>query len=135
MFFKLFLLFTLIPVCELYFIIRIGSVIGAFNTVLVILITASVGAYLAKQQGFYVLRRIQDSLSQGKVPGYDLLQGLFVLLGAFALLTPGFITDFIGLSMLIPQVRALYIMALGKYIKGRLVDGHKNGNVHIYRNY
>jgi len=123
MFFKLFIFFTVVPILELYFLIKIGGAIGAFNTIVIILLTATIGAWLARAQGFMVLRRIQESLGQGRVPGHDILQGLFVLVGAFALLTPGFLTDMIGLSMLIPSVRAIYIKLLGLYIKNRIDSG------------
>jgi UPF0716 protein FxsA len=133
MFLKLFILFTLIPVCELYFIIRVGTAIGAFNTILIILLTASVGAYLAKTQGFMVLSRIKESMQNGQVPSYDILQGLFILIGAFALLTPGFLTDLIGISMLIPQIRATYIRVLGSYLNKLAENKRKNPNFKIYK--
>ncbi len=83
--------------------------IGALNTVLIILITASLGAYLAKSQGFRVHREIQEVTSRGYMPGNEILHGLFVLIGSFALLTPGFLSDIIGFSMLIPQIREIYV--------------------------
>lgn len=109
MFFKLLILFTIIPIAELYLLIKIGGLIGALNTVLIIFITAVIGAYLAKTQGFIVIRKINQALKEGRLPARELLDGLFVLLGGFTLLTPGFITDFIGLSMLFPPTRTLYI--------------------------
>ena len=109
MFFKLLILFTIIPIAELYLLIKIGGLIGALNTVLIIFLTAVIGAYLAKTQGFIVIRKINQALKEGRLPARELLDGLFVLLGGFTLLTPGFITDFIGLSMLFPPTRTLYI--------------------------
>ncbi|MEJ2048894.1 MAG: FxsA family protein [Calditrichota bacterium] len=105
MFFRLFLLFTIIPVIELYVIIKIGGMIGALNTILIILTTAVIGAYLAKQQGLLVIRNIRQAVQGGRVPGRELLHGLIVLLGGLMLLTPGFITDIIGISALIPPIR------------------------------
>jgi UPF0716 protein FxsA len=75
-FLKLFSVFLIIPLIELYLLIKIGGIVGAFNTVLIILITASLGAYMAKSQGFRVLRQIQEATSQGRVPGNELLHGL-----------------------------------------------------------
>ena len=95
-FLKLFSVFLIIPLIELYLLIKIGGIVGAFNTVLIILITASLGAYMAKSQGFRVLCQIQEATSQGRVPGNELLHGLFVLVGGFALITPGLLTDAIG---------------------------------------
>ena len=124
MFFKLFLLFTIIPIAELYFLIKIGGKIGALNTVLVIMLTAVIGAQLARSQGFIVIRKIQQKLAEGGIPGNELFQGLFILIGGFTLLTPGFITDIIGLSMLIPPVRNFYIKLLGRFIKNKIETGN-----------
>ena len=123
MFFKLFLLFTVIPIAELYLLIKIGGMIGAFNTVLIIFVTAIVGAYLAKSQGFMVIRKIQQAMHEGRLPARELLHGLFVLLGGFTLLTPGFITDFIGLSMLVPAIRERYIRYTEQLIRNKINTG------------
>lgn len=125
MFFKLFLLFTLIPIAELYLLIKIGGMIGAFNTVLIILVTAIVGAYLTKSQGFIVINRIQQALNEGRMPGSELLHGLCVLLGGFTLLTPGFITDFFGLSMLLPPIREIYVRLAERLIKNKIHKGNR----------
>jgi len=123
MFFKLFSIFLIIPIIELYLLIKIGGMIGALYTVLIILITASLGAYLAKSQGFRVLREIQEATSRGYMPGNELLHGLFVLIGSFALLTPGFLSDIIGFSMLIPQIREIYVAMAKGIIKKRIQNG------------
>lgn len=123
MFFKLFSIFLIIPIIELYLLIKIGGMIGALNTVLIILITASLGAYLAKSQGFRVLRELQEATSRGYMPGNELLHGLFVLIGSFALLTPGFLSDIIGLSMLIPQIREIYVGIAKGIIRKRIQNG------------
>jgi UPF0716 protein FxsA len=123
MFFKLLSIFLIIPIVELYLLIKIGGMIGALNTVLIILITASLGAYLAKSQGFRVLREIQDATSRGYMPGNELLHGLFVLIGSFALLTPGFLSDIIGLSMLIPQIREIYVGIAKGIIRKKIQNG------------
>lgn len=124
MFFKLFSLFLIIPLVEIYLLIKIGGIIGAINTVLIILVTASLGAYLTKSQGFRVLRQIQNATAQGYVPGNELLHGLFVLIGGFALLTPGFLTDAIGFSMLIPQIREIYVGIAKGLIKKKIQQGN-----------
>ncbi len=120
MFFKLLILFTIIPIAELYLLIKIGGLIGALNTVLIIFLTAVIGAYLAKTQGFIVIRKINQALKEGRLPARELLDGLFVLLGGFTLLTPGFITDFIGLSMLFPPTRTLYIKLSVQIIQNKI---------------
>lgn len=123
MFFKLFFLFAVIPIAELYFLIKIGGVIGAFNTVLIIFLTAGIGAYLARSQGFIVFNRINQALQEGRSPARELLDGLFVLLGGFTLLTPGFITDLIGISMLIPLSRTFYIRLARRLIQSKIETG------------
>ena len=120
MFFKLFILFAIIPIAELYLLIKIGGMIGAFNTVLIILFTAVIGAYLAKTQGFVVIRKINQALNEERIPAQELLDGLFVLIGGFTLLTPGFLTDFIGLSMLFPLTRILYIKLAVRIIQNKI---------------
>lgn len=123
MFFKFFILFTVIPIAELYLLIKIGEMIGALNTVLIILLTAIIGAYLAKTQGFVVLRKINQSLNEGRLPARELMDGLLVLLGGFTLLTPGFLTDIIGLSMLFPLSRILYIKLAVRIIQNKIETG------------
>jgi len=120
MFFKLFILFAIIPIAELYLLIKIGGLIGALNTVLIIFFTAVIGAYLAKTQGFIVIRKINQALNEGRLPARELMDGLFVLLGGFTLLTPGFLTDFIGLSMLFPPTRILYIKLAARIIQNKI---------------
>ncbi|RPJ79560.1 MAG: membrane protein FxsA [Alphaproteobacteria bacterium] len=123
MFLKLFSIFLIFPVIELYLLIKIGGMIGALNTVLIILITASLGAYMAKSQGFRVLRQIQEATNQGRMPGNELLHGFFVLAGGFALITPGLLTDAIGFSMLIPQTREIYVRIAKEIIRKKLENG------------
>jgi len=123
MVFKLFLLFTIIPILELYLLIKVGGIIGALNTILIILTTAIIGASLTKSQGLIVLSKIQQALNEGRIPGNELLHGLMILIGGAALLTPGFITDFIGLSMLVPHIRDFYIKIAQKIIQKRVETG------------
>ena len=105
MFFKIFLAFTLIPAAEIYLLIKIGSSIGALNTLLVIIITGFVGAYLARLQGMRTLLKIQSNLQQAIMPAEELIDALIILVAGIVLLTPGFLTDATGLLLLIPQVR------------------------------
>jgi UPF0716 protein FxsA len=133
MFFKLFSVFLIIPLVELYLLIKIGGMIGALNTILIILITASLGAYMAKSQGFRVLHKIQEATNQGRMPGNELLHGLFVLIGGFALITPGLMTDAIGFSMLIPQIREIYVKMAKEIIRKKIEAG--NFQMRMYTNF
>ncbi len=123
MFVKLFFLFALIPVLELYILLKIGAIIGPLNTVIIILITAGVGAFLAKQEGFRVIGKINQALKEGKTPTKELFSGLFILIGGFLLLTPGFITDLVGISMLIPPLRNLYCKSAEKFVRKKFDVG------------
>ena len=105
MFLKLFLAFTLIPAAEIYLLIEIGSVIGALNTLLIIIFTGMAGAYLARLEGMRTFLKIQSSLQQGSMPAEEMIDALIILVAGIVLLTPGFLTDITGLLLLIPQVR------------------------------
>lgn len=128
MFGILLLLFTVLPAIEVYLLIKIGSQIGGLNTLSIILVTGFVGAILAKSQGLSVLTKIQKQLAQGQLPATELGHGLLIFAGGLLLLTPGFLTDFFGFSMVIPITRHLIYFQL----KNILQKSINNGNVHIY---
>lgn len=102
---KLFLAFTLIPVAEIYILIKIGTVIGALNTVILVIVTALVGAFLAKLQGLETMLRMRSNLRQGIIPAEELLDAFLIMVAGIVLLTPGFLTDIAGLLLLLPQSR------------------------------
>ena len=129
MFLRLFLLFTLVPAIELYLIIKVGSVIGAFNTILLIIFTGVVGAYYARQQGFRVVSNIQWKMQQGTVPGDDLVNGAMLLVGGAFLITPGFITDFAGFSLIFPPSREAIKIGVKRYLEKKV----RQGEVKVYR--
>lgn len=120
---RLLFLFVVVPVLELYFLIEVGSRIGSFNTVMAILVTAIIGAHLARSQGVAVLGKIQHELAEGHLPADELFDGIFVLVGGVLLLTPGFFTDFAGLSCLIPLTRGLWKRWVVQYIQKALDSG------------
>lgn len=119
----LIILFTILPAIELYLLIKIGSSIGASSTIMIIILTGAIGAYLARLQGFYILRNIQQSLNQGKMPSEELLDGAMVLAGGVLLLTPGFITDTLGFLLLIPLTRDLIKILLRNKLKDMINRG------------
>lgn len=102
----LILLFTVLPALELALLINVGSHIGALNTILIVIGTGVVGAALSRYEGFRVLMKVQDSLQRGIMPSAEILDGFMILAGGIALLTPGFITDVLGLFLLFPVTRA-----------------------------
>jgi UPF0716 protein FxsA len=101
----LLLLFVFAPLIELYFLIQVGSVIGALPTILLSVVTAVIGGYLVRLQGLAVLMRVRTMLEQGETPALELLDGTVLLVCGFALLLPGFVTDAVGFVLLIPPVR------------------------------
>ena len=105
---KLFLAFTLIPFCEIYLLIKIGNYLGAFNTILVVIITGFIGAYLARLQGIKTMMRVRESLNRGELPAEEMLDALLIFVAGIVLLTPGFITDVAGIGILIPNTRAWF---------------------------
>jgi len=113
----LFLLFLSIPLLEIYFLILVGSLIGALPTVLLVILTAAVGAALARHQGLATLQRLQTTLARGELPAVELFEGVILLVGALLLLTPGFITDFAGLVCLIPAARRVLALWGMRHIK------------------
>ncbi len=96
---KLFLAFTLIPFAEIYLLIKVGAVIGAFNTVALVILTGFIGAYLARMQGMQTMFRVRSSLQQGNMPAEDLIDALLIFVAGIVLLTPGFLTDAGGLIL------------------------------------
>ena len=120
---RLFILFAVVPVVEVYLLIKVGSLIGAVPTVALLLAISMVGAWLVRHQGFELMRRIQNELAQGRLPAAELLDGAMVLVGGVLLLTPGFFTDFLGLFFLIPFTRAV-IKQFGRlWLQRRLSRG------------
>jgi UPF0716 protein FxsA len=120
---RLFLLFTIIPVVEIYLLIKVGSLIGALPTVALLLAISMAGAWLVRHQGFEILRRIQDELAQGRLPAAELLDGAMVLVGGVMLLTPGFFTDALGLFFLMPVSRAVIKQFAALWLQKRLSQG------------
>ena len=129
MFLRLFLLFTLVPAIELYLILKVGSAIGAANTIWLIIGTGILGAYYAKQQGFKVVNNIQWKMQQGTVPGDDLVNGAMLLAGGAFLITPGFITDFAGFSLIFPPTREIIKIGVRRYLEKRV----RKGEVKVFR--
>ena len=105
MFIRLLAVFTVIPLIELIILVKVGSYIGLWPTILIVVLTGIVGASLARYQGFIIINKIRSDVSSGRVPARELIDGLLVLIGGIVLLTPGFITDICGFFLLIPFTR------------------------------
>ena len=90
------LLLIVVPVVEIYFLIQVGGVIGAFSTIVLIVITAVLGAYLFRQQGLATFQRVQATIARGEIPALEMIEGLVLMVSGGLLLTPGFFTDIVG---------------------------------------
>ena len=113
----LFLLFVIVPIVEIILFIKLGGILGLWNTLGVIVLTAVVGTFLVKNQGLAILTEIQANLSQLRNPIESLAHGALILIAGLLLLTPGFFTDAIGFSFLIPKVRGFLYLWLQKRFK------------------
>ncbi len=118
-----------VPALEIGLLLLSGKTLGVLPTILLIIATGVLGAYLAKKQGLETLRKAQQNLQYGQMPGEAILDGLCILVGGVVLLTPGFITDAIGFFLLFPITRQWLKPLLLKVVR-KWID---NGNVIIYR--
>jgi UPF0716 protein FxsA len=103
----LLVLFLLIPLAELYVIIQVGQAFGALNTIALLIVISVVGAWLAKREGMSVWRRFQRQVESGSVPGKEIADGVMILFAGARLMSPGFLTDVLGIGLLLPPVRAV----------------------------
>jgi len=116
MFLKLFLLFTITPMVELFLLIKIGQIFGAMETVLMVIIMGLAGAALAKSQGMAVVRQFQEAIQKGEMPTEQIIDGLLVVVGGAMLVTPGVVTDVLGLALVAPPTRIYF----RTFIKARI---------------
>jgi UPF0716 protein FxsA len=124
MFLRLFLIFAIVPIIEIWLLIKVGRVIGPLPTVAVLLAISMTGAWLAKSQGFRIIVAIRDELAAGRLPAAHFLDGALILAGGILLLTPGFFTDFIGLFFLIPATRRFLKRWLRTWLEHKLLQGN-----------
>ena len=129
MFIKLLIIFVFVPVMELYILIEAGRMIGFGATVGLIMLTGAAGAWLARSQGLEILRRIQQETANGQMPAQTLIDGALILVGGLLLLTPGFFTDALGFSFLVPITRELWRKGLSAWLEKQV----RQGSVTIYR--
>ena len=117
---KLIPLFIIIPLVELWVLIEIGKQIGAWETIGLCIVTGVLGAFLVQLEGLKVWARLQYELMQFRMPTKEIIDGVLILIGGIVLLTPGVITDFIGLTLLLPFTRPLYRNYLQRKFEGKM---------------
>ena len=126
------LIILLIPIIEIYLFIKIGSQIGAFNTISLIFITAIVGFYYAKYEGLNTLRAAVKQLVRNELPIYEIISGTALAFAAFLMILPGFLTDVVGLLIIFPWTRKLLFKKISKrkdnknFIEGEYEDKDEN---------
>ena len=115
--FWLFLLFTAVPLVELWLLVWIGSQTSVLTAISVVILTGIVGAALARWQGLRAIQRVQDQLRQGIMPAEAMTDGLMIFVAGLLLVTPGILTDAVGLALLLPPVRILLRRLLQRWMK------------------
>ena len=108
------LLIILVPIIEIYLLIKIGSQIGALSTISLILFTAFVGILYARYEGFNTLKSAIRQLLKNEIPVYEIISGAALAFAAFLLILPGFITDLIGLLIIFPSTRKFFFKSITK---------------------
>ena len=115
------LLFMLIPIVEMWILIEVGGWIGALPTIGLVVLTATIGLSLLKQQGLSTLLRARRKMDEGAIPASELVSGVMIAVGGALLLTPGFVTDAVGFALLIPQTRQWLLFKLIDRYRDKIV--------------
>jgi UPF0716 protein FxsA len=121
-------LFIVLPLLELVLLVRLGRVVGFGTTVALVIAMGLLGVMVARSQGRRVFRSWQEALTSGRVPEEGIIGGMLALLGAVLLITPGVLTDLLGLALLIPVVRAPVAKLVSAHLKRQLAQG----NLRVY---
>ena len=115
-----------IPLLEIFLFIKVGSYIGAFNTIALIIITAFIGIIYARYEGFNTLRSGISQLMRNKIPIYEIISGATLAFAALLLILPGFATDFLGFLLIFPPTRKVFVKKFSKNVKRK---NNLNNNV------
>ena len=125
----LFALFVLVPLVEIYVLIQVGQVIGAWWTIGLLVLDSLIGSWLVKREGGRTWRALRTTLSSGGMPARELADGALVLIGGTLMLTPGFVTDVLGILLVVPVTRPFFRRVLTRVVTERLVVAHAGGPV------
>jgi UPF0716 protein FxsA len=116
-------LFIVVPLAELYVILKVGDAIGAVWTILLLAVDSLIGSLLLRAQGRSVWRRFNETMAAGRMPHREVLDGVLVIFGGAFLITPGFLTDLVGLALLVPPTRAVVRRLLARRLGRRVAAG------------
>jgi UPF0716 protein FxsA len=119
------LLFVVLPVAEIYLLIQVGQVIGAWWTVLLLIADGVLGSWLVKHEGSRVWRSLREAIDSGRMPATELADGSLVLVGGTLLLTPGFLSDVVGFFCVLPVTRPLARRVLARFLTRKLQAGSR----------
>ena len=119
------LLIIIVPIIEIYLFIKIGAQIGALNTVLLILLTAFIGLIYVRYEGFNTLRSAISQLVKNEIPMFEIMSGAALVIGAFLLILPGFLTDILGILFVIPITRKIFFK--------KITSNYKDKKKKLYR--
>ncbi|WDT85995.1 FxsA family protein [Alteromonas sp. 009811495] len=119
----LFILFAVLPIIEIALLVNVGSMIGGWNTIGLVILTAFIGAYFVKREGISTLQTAQAKMQRNEVPGRELVEGLMLVVAGVLLVTPGFITDIFGFMFALPGSRHLLAAQVTKHLKMHVVAG------------
>jgi UPF0716 protein FxsA len=120
----LLLLIIIVPAAEIGFLLVSGQIIGVWPTIALIILTGIIGSYLAKKQGLATFYQLQRQLQTGQLPGDALLDGVCILVGGTFLLTPGFLSDILGFTLLFPTTRIFFKKLIKKWFQNRIRKGN-----------
>jgi UPF0716 protein FxsA len=123
----LFFIFIVVPIAELYVLIQIGEAIGVLQTIALLILDSVLGAALMRSQGRAAWMRFNAALAEGRVPGREVMDGALVIFGGALLLTPGFLSDILGLILLLPPTRAIVRRVLVRRFAGRVATTAASG--------
>lgn len=123
--------FLVVPLVELFVLVQVGQAIGVWSTIGLLLLMSVLGGWLVKREGLGVWRRIRAAVAAGRVPGRELVDALLILFGGALMLTPGFVSDAVGMSLLLPPVRAVVRRILMVRLTSLAVQRGRRGIIEV----
>lgn len=130
MFLILFLLFTALPIAEIYLLVKSGDLIGVWNTVGLVILSGLIGSWCVRAQAFGLVRKVNHVIANGQVPGDELIAAACVVVGGILMIAPGFITDIMGILLVVPPTRFVVVKILKVYFSRMVRKGV--AKVHVY---
>lgn len=120
---KFMMILILVPIIEIAVVLISGKLIGAFQTLLLIVVTGVLGVYLAKTRGFKAFQQLKTAIERGQAPGDAIIDGVLTFIGSIILVLPGFISDIIGILLVIPATRKLFKPAIYYWLRKKMKKG------------